>query len=95
MSNPPKLDLLLKGGHVIDPANDIDGTTDIGITDGKIARVGEDIPTDDAQHIIDVSSLSVTPGLIDIHTHAYWTTNIRPGPRSMPASKPANFVRCR
>ena len=73
MSDPKKLDLLLKGGHVIDPANDIDGTTDIGITDGKIARVAADIPSDDAQHIIDVSSLIVTPGLIDIHTHAYWS----------------------
>ena len=36
-----RLDLLLKGGHVIDPANDVDGVRDVGIRDGKIAAVTE------------------------------------------------------
>ncbi len=36
-------DLILKGGRVIDPAQGIDATLDIGITDGKVARIGEEI----------------------------------------------------
>lgn len=71
MSSGQQLDLLLKGGHVIDPANDRDGALDVGIANGKIARVEADIPTMDAGHIVDVSGLLVTPGLLDIHVHAY------------------------
>ena len=72
MSTSEKLDLLLKGGHVIDPANKLDGIADIGIKDDKIARVEENIPAA-ALHTLDVSNLIVTPGLIDMHVHAYWT----------------------
>jgi len=64
-------DLLLKGGHVIDPKNGIDGPMDVAIADGKIARVASDIPAADAERVIDVSGLYVTPGLIDIHTHVF------------------------
>lgn len=66
-----QMDLLLKGGRVIDPANKVDGFFDVGIRDGKIARVAADIPKKDAAHCVDVTGLLVTPGLIDIHVHAY------------------------
>ncbi len=69
----PKLDLVLKGGRVIDPANGVDGLFDVGISDGKIARVEAQIPKDDAIRTVDASGLLVTPGLIDIHIHAYFT----------------------
>ncbi|SVD45885.1 uncharacterized protein METZ01_LOCUS398739, partial [marine metagenome] len=72
-SNQKTLDLLLKGGHLIDPAGNIDGPRDLGVRDGKIARVESDIPADDATHTVDVSGLYVTPGLLDIHVHAYFT----------------------
>jgi dihydroorotase len=66
-----KFDLVLKGGHVIDPKNTIDGRMDVAISDGKIAEVTDHIPVEAASHGIDVSGLLVAPGLIDIHIHAY------------------------
>ncbi len=67
----PLLGLLLKGGHVIDPANAIDGRFDVGIRDGSIARVAPDIPAAAATQVVDVSGHLVTPGILDIHTHVY------------------------
>ena len=64
-------DLLLKGGHVIDPMNDVDGLRDVAIRGGRIAAVETDIATGEAERVIDVSGLYVTPGLVDIHTHLY------------------------
>jgi dihydroorotase len=64
-------DLLLKGGHVLDPGQGLDGTLDIGITDGKIAAIQADIPASEARRTIQVQGTDryVTPGLIDLHTH--------------------------
>lgn len=64
-----RYDLLLKGGHVIDPANHIDEPRDIAVTAGKIAAVEKNISPDRAAKVVDVSNLYVTPGLIDIHYH--------------------------
>ena len=64
-------DLLLKGGHVIDPKNSIDGNMDIAILNGKIAEVAADIPATRARKTIDVKGLYVTPGLIDMHVHVF------------------------
>ena len=66
-----KLDVLLKGGHLIDPKNNINKPMDVGIADGKIAEVAENIPKERADKIIDVSGLYVTPGLIDMHVHVF------------------------
>jgi len=65
----PRYDLLLKGGHVIDPANGLDGKMDVAVLIGKIAAVEKDIPAKEAAKVVDVSGLYVTPGLIDIHYH--------------------------
>ena len=65
-------DLLLKGGHVLDPGQGLDGTLDIGITDGKIAAIQADIPASEATRVYPgarVTDRYVTPGLIDLHTH--------------------------
>lgn len=62
-------DLLLKGGHVIDPANNIDGIMDVAVSGGKIAAVQKDISADTAGKVVDATGLYVTPGLIDIHVH--------------------------
>ena len=70
-------DLLLKGGHLIDPKNDIDGPMDLAIARGKVAAVAPDIPVDRAERTVDVSGLCVTPGLVDIHTHLYATPGNR------------------
>ncbi|HBQ83847.1 MAG TPA: amidohydrolase/deacetylase family metallohydrolase [Bacteroidales bacterium] len=69
------IDILLKGGHVIDPKNNIDGKMDIAIGDGKIVQVSKDIPVKNAKRVIDVTGLYVTPGLIDMHVHAFHGTN--------------------
>ena len=71
MNSSSSFDLVLKGGHVVDPANDIDSPMDVGVRDGKIVRMEIDIPTDESDHTIDVSERWVTPGLIDIHVHSY------------------------
>src|SRR5947209_8314867 len=65
------IEILLKGGRVIDPANRIDSLADVGIADGKIVRVAPSIPETEARHVVDVTGYLVTPGLIDIHIHAY------------------------
>ncbi len=64
-------DLLLKGGHVIDPKNKISGQRDVAIRNGKIAAVEADIPAAKAAKTVDVSGLYVTPGLVDLHVHVY------------------------
>jgi len=65
----PHYDLLLKGGHVIDPANNVDSVMDVAVALGKIVAIGKDIPAGQARKVVDVSGLYVTPGLIDIHYH--------------------------
>ena len=74
-----QFDMLLKGGHVIDPLNEINSAQDVGIKDGKIARVAVDIPESEAEKVVDVSGLYVTPGLVDIHVHVYAGTGARRG----------------
>ncbi len=64
-----RYDLLLKGGHVIDPANGINRAMDIAVSGGKIAAVESQISAADAGQVVDASGLYVTPGLIDIHYH--------------------------
>jgi len=62
-------DLLLKGGHVIDPANQVNEPIDVAIKGQCIARVAKDIPPEEAEKVVDVGGLYVTPGLIDLHIH--------------------------
>ncbi len=69
-THPDKaFDLVLKGGHVIDPANQVNRPLDVGISAGKIARLAENISPADAAQSLDISGLYVTPGILDIHTH--------------------------
>ena len=73
----PTYDLLLKGGHVIDPKNSINKVSDVAIAGGKIALVAENIPAEQARGVADVSGLYVTPGIIDIHAHVYAGTGLK------------------
>ena len=69
----PQYDLLLKNGHVIDPANNIDAPMDVAVAAGKIAHVAPTISSADAAQTVDAAGLIITPGLIDIHVHVYHT----------------------
>ena len=71
-------DLLIRGGHVIDPKNGVDAVRDVAIQGGKIARVAEKIDPAEAAKVVEAAGLYVTPGLIDIHTHLYKRTNPPP-----------------
>jgi dihydroorotase len=69
LGQSPSYDLLLKGGHVLDPANNVDAVLDVAVASGKIAVVAKDIPATQAKKVVDVTGLYVVPGLIDIHYH--------------------------
>ena len=64
-------DLLIKGGTVVDTALGLNDVCDVAIADGKIAVI-EDCVDGEAREVIDAAGLIVTPGLIDMHMHAYW-----------------------
>jgi dihydroorotase len=61
--------ILLKGGRVVDPANGRDGSFDVLMDGGRIARVGRDLPAEGARVVDIPSGLVVCPGLIDMHVH--------------------------
>lgn len=66
-----KYDLLLQGGHMVDPAHRIDGVRDIAIKDGRIAAIEQSIAPSSARQVISARGKLVTPGLIDTHAHVF------------------------
>src|SRR5688572_9127388 len=60
---------LLKGGRVVDPRSGIDGVHDVLIDEGRIARVGRDLPVDGATVVAIPPGLVICPGFIDMHVH--------------------------
>ncbi len=66
--------VLIKGGTVIDPKNNINQVMDIGIFEGKIKKVAKDIDPKEARQVVDAKGMYVTPGLIDIHGHVFFGT---------------------
>jgi len=77
VSTQQKYDLLLKGGHLIDPRNAISAVRDVAIANGKVASVASRIDPAEAFKVVDVSGQYVTPGLIDIHVHVFAGTGER------------------
>ena len=65
------LDVILKGGRIIDPANGRDEVTDIGFGGGRVAALGSGLPLR-GEVTVDATNRIVAPGLIDLHTHVYW-----------------------
>jgi len=65
------MDLILRGGRVIDPGQGLDGVRDVGFANGKVAAIATRLDSATAE-VRDVSGLIVAPGLIDLHTHVYW-----------------------
>jgi len=69
-------DLLIQGGRVIDPAQNIDGKKDVAIRNGRVALVDNYVSPEHARQVIDAAGKIVTPGLIDLHTHVFVGLNI-------------------
>ena len=65
------MELILRGGRVIDPSQGLDGIRDVAFANGKVADIATRLDSATAE-VRDVSGLIVTPGLIDIRTHVYW-----------------------
>ena len=66
-----KYDLLIKGGTLIDPAQNIHAQKDVAFAEGLVAEVGDDLSSEDAHNIIDAEGRIVTPGMIDLHVHVF------------------------
>ncbi len=71
MSAPERVDLLIRGGRVIDPASDFDGSADVAVSGTHIVEVGPDLSHLSPARTLDATGLLVVPGLIDIHAHTY------------------------
>jgi dihydroorotase len=81
-------DLLIKGGRVIDPSQNLSGERDVAIANGKIAAVQANIPAARAREVFDARGKLVTPGLINVHAHLYKygnTVTVDPEPVGFPA----------
>jgi dihydroorotase len=91
----PIYSIVIKGGHVIDPKNNIDALMDVAIKgtpggrDGKIALVAKNIDPKLGVQVVNAAGKYVTPGLIDMHVHFFWGTELgssyRNGPNGLPA----------
>jgi dihydroorotase len=80
--------VVIKGGHVIDPKNNINEVMDVAINEGKIVQVAKNIDPKGALQVVNAKGLYVTPGIIDIHTHVFFGTNLDQtysnGPNALP-----------
>ncbi len=72
-----RYDLLLRGGHLVDPRSQTSAVRDLAIAGGRIAAVAERIDPATALKTVDLSGLYVTPGLVDLHVHVYAGTGER------------------
>ncbi len=66
--------VIIKGGHVIDPKNNINRKMDVAVKDGKIALVAKRIDPKLGKQVVHAKGLYVVPGIIDMHTHNFFGT---------------------
>src|ERR1700722_14243859 len=70
-TQPEKYDLLIKGGVVVDPGQQLHAPMDAAVKNGKVFKVARDLPESMAAQVFSAKDRIVTPGLIDIHLHCY------------------------
>jgi dihydroorotase len=68
---PPRYDLLIRGGRVIDPSQRLSEERDIAISGHQVAQLAPRIDESEARRVLNARGMIVTPGLIDIHVHVY------------------------
>ncbi|MGB5459614.1 MAG: hypothetical protein WBM85_06620, partial [Eudoraea sp.] len=75
MANSKQYDIVLKNGRVIDPETYFDRVCNVGITDGKVVSISEDLLSGKEEK--DVTGMIVSPGFIDLHAHGQNITSNR------------------
>ena len=66
-------DVIVHGGRVIDPGQELDTVADVGIRGPRVAAIGTDLIAQGVRgEVVDARGLLVTPGWVDLHTHVYW-----------------------
>src|SRR5271168_1674955 len=65
-------DLILRGGRLLDPGQNINCLADVAFSCGRISGIGEEVDGAQAAEVRQVDGCFVVPGLIDLHTHVYW-----------------------
>jgi dihydroorotase len=68
----PLYDLVIRGGTVVDPAQGIHAPMDVAFAGGRVAALAPEIPATQALETVEAAGMLVTPGLVDLHVHAYW-----------------------
>src|SRR5262245_35260249 len=68
---PRRLDLVLRGGRVLDPGAGVDAVLDVGIVDGRIATLAPTLARGVAKRVVEARGKLVIPGMIDTHAHVY------------------------
>ena len=63
------MNLLIRGGRVIDPANRVDAVQDVMVEDGVVRGVGPHLAVPAGAEVIDATGKIVCPGFIDVHVH--------------------------
>lgn len=67
----PLYDLLIRGGRLVDPSQELSADLDVAILQGRVARIAPNIPESQARQVLDARKMIVTPGLVDVHVHVY------------------------
>ena len=67
-----RYEIIIKGGHVVDPKNNIDEILDVAISHGRILKIAKNIDTINAHQVVHARGMYVVPGLIDMHTHDFY-----------------------
>jgi dihydroorotase len=63
------MELLLKNGRTIDPANKLNKAFDVRVSRGVITEIGPNLPAEKGEQVLDVAGCVVVPGLVDMHVH--------------------------